>query len=52
MIQLTKEEVLSLIKSFTKMEGFLLSLKSYESKDIRSELLNPVDFLTDKIIDS
>ena len=50
MIEFTKEEVLMLINSISKMEGFLLSLRSYESKDIKSELLEPVNLLIDKLI--
>ena len=52
MIQLTREEVLDLLKTLSLFEGFILGLKDNTIKHIADEFINPVNLLTDKLLDS
>jgi len=50
MIELTKEDVLIILKALARIEGFLFGVD--ESESIYSELDFPVDLLTKKLMEN
>jgi len=51
MIELTREEVLSLLKTFSLLEGFLMGLKDNSVQYIQEELTYPVELLSNKLLE-
>lgn len=52
MIELTREEVLNLLKTFSLFEGFLIGLQNNSAQYVQDEFVYPVQLLTNKLLDN
>jgi hypothetical protein len=50
MIELTKEEVLDLLKTFSLLEGFLIGLQNNTVQHIQEEFAYPVELLSNRLL--
>ena len=50
MIELTKEEVLSILKTFSLFEGYLRGLQNNTVQHIQEEFTYPVELLTNRLL--
>lgn len=51
MIELTREEAISILKALSKFDGYLFSVKEHGAEMIAEQLDYPIDLLASKLKD-